>query len=136
MCVASNKVTLKTGAWLYGEQRTCVETTAVSRGTSHVTTRERCNHGHIYRSMAVTTLVDIQNTLCKATVTHSESHTTTAQCVCSEAESSAVVAIVKRLGFNFLFFLFLNWPFYIRSTVRQLNLSKNNIKSQQTNEHK
>ena len=91
---------------MYGEHRTCVETTAVSRGTSHVTTRERCNHGHIYRSMAVTTLVDIQNTLCKATVTHSESHTTTAQCVCSEAESSAVVAIVKRLGFNFFFFFF------------------------------
>ena len=46
---------------------------------------------------AVTTSVDIQNTLCKVIVTHSESHTTTAQWVISEAENSAIVTIVKHL---------------------------------------
>ena len=48
---------------------------------------------------AATTLADIQNTLCKVTVIHSELHyTTRAQWVCSEAENSAIVAISKRLG--------------------------------------
>ena len=46
----------------------------------------------------VTTLADIENALCKATVTHSEWHTTRAQWVCSEAENNAIVAIVKCLG--------------------------------------
>ena len=39
-----------------------------------------------------------QNALCKDTVTHSESHMTRAQWICSEAEKSAIFAIVKRLG--------------------------------------
>ena len=38
-------------AWLYGVHRTCAMTAAVSRGTSHVTTKERCTY---------TTSVDIQ----------------------------------------------------------------------------
>ena len=50
-CVAWNKVTLQTGAWLYGAHRTCPKTAAVSRGTSHVTAKARCRY---------TTLVDIQ----------------------------------------------------------------------------
>ena len=37
------------------------ETAAVARGTSHVTTKQRCKH---------TTSVDIQNLLQKETVTH------------------------------------------------------------------
>ena len=40
--MALNDVTLLTTAWLYGERRTCTETAAVSRGTSHVTTRQCC----------------------------------------------------------------------------------------------
>ena len=47
---------------------------------------------------AATTLVDILNSLCKAKITHSESHSTRAQLVCSDAENSAIVVIVKRLG--------------------------------------
>ena len=31
-------------AWLYGVHRTCAETAAVSRGTSHVTVKQRCKH--------------------------------------------------------------------------------------------
>ena len=46
------------GAWLYGVHRTCADTPAVSRGTSHVTINS-----------AVTTAVAIQKRLCKATVT-------------------------------------------------------------------
>ena len=46
------------GAWLYGVHRTCADTPAVSRGTSHVTI-----------NTAVTTAVAIQKWLCKATVT-------------------------------------------------------------------
>ena len=34
----------KKGAWLYGVHRTCPETAAVPRGTSHVTTKQHCNH--------------------------------------------------------------------------------------------
>ena len=33
--VVSNNVTLYTGMWVYGLNRTCAETAAVSRGTSH-----------------------------------------------------------------------------------------------------
>ena len=45
----------------------------------------------------VTTSVSVQIALCKATVTHLESHsiTTCAQWICSEAETSAIAAIVK-----------------------------------------
>ena len=42
-------------------------------------------------------MVDIQDALCTATVTHSESHRTTVKWVCSEAEHSAIDAIAKRL---------------------------------------
>ena len=42
--VASNKVTLKTGAWLYGVHRTGAETAAASRGTGHITTKQRCKY--------------------------------------------------------------------------------------------
>ena len=48
-----------------GVHRTCAETAAVSRGTSDVTTKQRCKN---------TNSVDIQDVLCKATVTHSESY--------------------------------------------------------------
>ena len=48
--------------------RTCAETTAVSRATSNVTTKQRCNQ-----------FVDIHFALCKATAIHSDSHTTRAQ---------------------------------------------------------
>ena len=50
--VASNKVTVYTGAWLYGVHRTCTKMAAVSRGTSHVKP-----------ASAVTISVDIQNVL-------------------------------------------------------------------------
>ena len=47
------------------------ETAAVSRGTSHVTTKQLCQY---------TILVDtVQNSLYEATVTHLESHATKAQ---------------------------------------------------------
>ena len=76
------------GAWLYSVHRTCAETEAVSCGSSHVRTKQRIRH-----------LADIFKTCCvKAAVTHSELHTTRAQWVCSEAENSAIVFIVKRLG--------------------------------------
>ena len=45
----------------------------------------------------MTTFVDIQNALCKATVTHSESRMNRAQLVCLETENSAMVATVKCL---------------------------------------
>ena len=32
---------LHDGAWLYGVHRTCAETAAISRGTSHATTKQR-----------------------------------------------------------------------------------------------
>ena len=49
--MAWNEVTLETGAWLHGAHRTCAETAAVSRGTSHVTTKQRCKY---------TIVIDIQ----------------------------------------------------------------------------
>ena len=82
------KRTLLTGAWLYGGHRTCAKTVAVPCGTSQL-------------NSTVTTLVDIQNVLCKATVTRSELHTTralTEHSVSLEVENRAIVAIVKRLG--------------------------------------
>ena len=42
--VASNKLTLSTDACLHGVHRTRAETAAVSDGTSHVTTKQRCDH--------------------------------------------------------------------------------------------
>ena len=51
--MAFNELTLRTVAWLNGEHRTCAETAAVSRGTSHATTKERYQY---------TTSVDINNT--------------------------------------------------------------------------
>ena len=51
-----------------------VQTAAVSCGTSRVTTEQCCKYS---------TLVDIQNTLWKAAVTHSKSHATRVQWVCS-----------------------------------------------------
>ena len=67
--------------------RTCAEAAAVLRGTSHVTTKQRCNHLYwqIFR-----TRVKLQSLM--------QSNATTAQWVCSEAENSAIVAIAKRLG--------------------------------------
>ena len=50
-------------------------------GTSHVTTKQGCS---------VTALVDIQNVLREAPVTHSASHTTRVRGVCMEAENSTV----------------------------------------------
>ena len=39
--------------------------------------------------------VTVQNTLCKATVTHSGLHTARVQWVCSEAENSTIATTVK-----------------------------------------
>ena len=44
MYVAVNKVTLQTGAWLYGVHRTCSEAAAVSCRTNHVTTKQLCKY--------------------------------------------------------------------------------------------
>ena len=54
--VALNEMTLQTGAWLNGAHRTCAERVAVSRGTSHATTKNCCQY---------TTSVDIKNTCYK-----------------------------------------------------------------------
>ena len=55
---------------------------AVSRGTSHATSKQCCQY---------TTLVDIKNTHNKKdTVTHSESHVTRVHWVCSRAENSPI----------------------------------------------
>ena len=51
-----------------------------------------------YLNSAVTTSMNIQSALCEDTVTHSELQTTRAQWVCLDAENSAIVAVVKRLG--------------------------------------
>ena len=61
-----------------GRQLICLET-AAARGTSHVTTKQRCKY---------TTSLEIQNALWKATVTHVEWHATKAQWACLRAESS------------------------------------------------
>ena len=50
------------------------------------------------KKSAVITLVNILNARCKAAITHSESHTTRAQWVCSDTGNIAIVASVKRLG--------------------------------------
>ena len=42
--VASNEVALQTGAWWYGVHGTCSEMVAISRGTSHATTKQRCQY--------------------------------------------------------------------------------------------
>ena len=54
MYVALNEVTLQTGAWLYGVDRTCAKMAALSHGISHVTTKQHCKY---------TTFVAIQNRL-------------------------------------------------------------------------
>ena len=43
-------------------------------------------------------MVDSQSALCKAGITQSELHMTRVLRICSEAENSTIVAIVKRLG--------------------------------------
>ena len=60
---------------------------AVSRGTGHVT----------MKTALQPLLVEIQNALCQAKVTHSVLHTTRAQLVCSDAENRAIAVIVKAL---------------------------------------
>ena len=57
---------------MHGVHKTWAETAAVSLGTSHATSRQRCNHYGGYS---------------KYTVTHSESHTTRVQ----TTDDSAVV---------------------------------------------
>ena len=55
-------------------------TAAVSCGTSHMTTKQYCQH---------TTLVELENVLCIiALVVYSELHMTSVQRVCSEVENS------------------------------------------------
>ena len=49
------------------------------------------------RRCTYSTSVDILNTLCKATVAHSERHTNREQWFCSETENSAIAAIVEPL---------------------------------------
>ena len=44
MYVAVNKVTLQTGAWLYGVHRTCAEAATVSCRTNHVTSKQLCRY--------------------------------------------------------------------------------------------
>ena len=87
--VASSKVTLNwcTVVWCTQNVR--------SNGSSF-TRYQPCQQPN----RAVNTSVDIQNALCKATVTHAESHTTRVQWVCSEAENNAEhrAAIVGRSG--------------------------------------
>ena len=51
--VALNDDTTVTGAWFYGVHRTCAETATVSHGTSHVTTKPRCNHFGEYSERAM-----------------------------------------------------------------------------------
>ena len=84
-----NKVTLLSGAWLYGFHRRCVETAAVSRGASHVTIKQRCNHFGGYSERAV------QSYSHSLRVTYRGLR---AQWVCSEAVNSALVVIVKRFS--------------------------------------
>ena len=79
--VASNKVTLQTDTWLYGVHRTCTKMAAVSYGMSHVNNS----------TVSVTTLVDIQKSLCKVAFTHSESHKTRAQWVLVGENSGTVL---------------------------------------------
>ena len=67
--------------WCKCIHRTSAETAAVSRGTSHATTKECYQH---------TASVDIKNTRYKRIVTHSESHATWAQWVCSRAENTDI----------------------------------------------
>ena len=43
-----HEVTLQAGAWLYGVHRTCADTAADSRGTSHVTTKQHCELIHYF----------------------------------------------------------------------------------------
>ena len=52
-------------AWMYGAHRTCAETAAVSRGTSHLTTKQRYSMHIPFRWI-------FRNALSKAAVTHSE----------------------------------------------------------------
>ena len=59
---------------------------AVSHGTNSVTTKQHSKY---------TASVDIQNTLCKATVTHSELHVTRVQLVCSESENIKMINQLK-----------------------------------------
>ena len=56
MYVALNEMTQQTSAWLYGVHRMCIKITAISSGTSHVTTKQCYKY---------TTLVDNQHILCK-----------------------------------------------------------------------
>ena len=66
------------GCMVYTER---AEMAAVSRGTSHVTTKKRCKY---------TTSMDTQNALYKDTVIHLESNVTKEQRVCSRAENNVV----------------------------------------------
>ena len=66
-------------AWLYGVHKTCSETAAVSRGTSHVTTKQRCN-----------TPLQWQFQTRYKKDTHVESYAARAQWDCLRAEKSAV----------------------------------------------
>ena len=77
-------------ALLYSVHRTCAETAAVSHGTSNVTTKQCFQY---------TTSMEInkkrykkykQNKRKKNTVTHSESHVTWAQWVCSRAADNTI----------------------------------------------
>ena len=52
-------------AWIYGAHRTCAETAAVSRGTSHLTTKQRY-------SMYIPLRWIFKNAPSKAAVSHSE----------------------------------------------------------------
>ena len=76
---------LRCGAWLYGLHRTCAETAGVSRGTSHVAPKQRCEY---------ITSADIQKRailyIKKATITHFESDATRPRRVCSRAENSPI----------------------------------------------
>ena len=72
---------------MLGVHRTCAETATVSHGTSHITTKQHCNHsGGIFRMC------------CVKLVTRSQLHMTKAQWVSSEAGNRAMVAVVKCLG--------------------------------------
>ena len=80
MYVALNKVTLWTGAWLYGVRQQFHMAPAIDPYN------------------VATTSGGYSKMCCVKLVIHSESRMTRVQWVCSEVDNSAIVATVKRLG--------------------------------------
>ena len=81
-----NRIRQERSCKVYTER---AETAAVPRGTSHVTTKQRCKY---------TTSAEIWNALLKATVTHLESHATRALCVCSRERRIACIKAINNMS--------------------------------------